>query len=194
MKPPFLRLILIAGLLATAALAILPRLMVATNDGTQIGGAFTLVDHTGRQVSEADYRGKIMLVFFGYSFCPDVCPTTLATVAQAVESLTPSEQNQLAPLFITVDPERDTVPKMADYVANFSPAIVGLTGSPEQIKAVSQAYRVYARKVEEGNGPYSVDHSAILYLMDGKGRYVTHFDPSVTSDRLVAAIRKQLGS
>ena len=192
MKRALLLASVIAALLVAGAIAIVPRLLVDNGGAPAIGGPFTLVDHTGRTVTEADYRGRLMLIFFGYTFCPDVCPTTLGTVAQAREALTPEERPQLVPIFVTIDPARDTPPRMAEYVANFFPALVGLTGSPEQVAAIARAYRVYVRKGEGSATDYSMDHSAILYLMDREGRFAGHFDPNATAPQIVAAIRRQL--
>ena len=182
----------LAALLVAGAIAIVPRLMVGNGGGPQIGGPFTLVDQTGRTVTDADYRGRMMLVFFGYTFCPDVCPTTLAVVAQAYESLTMPERAQVVPIFITIDPQRDTVARMADYVANFSPALVGLTGSPQQVETAARAYHVYVHKGDGDAADYTVDHSAVLYLMDRQGHFVGHFDPSTSADQLAGDLRRLL--
>jgi cytochrome oxidase Cu insertion factor (SCO1/SenC/PrrC family) len=144
-----------------------------------IESEFSLVDHTGKPVADEDFEGKWQLVFFGFTSCPDVCPTTLIEVSAILEELGDDAQ-QVTPLFISVDAERDTPEVMAEYVANFDPRIVGLTGSPEQIKQAAQAFRAYYAKVEQENQPdgYTMDHSAFLYLMDPEGEYATHFSPS----------------
>jgi cytochrome oxidase Cu insertion factor (SCO1/SenC/PrrC family) len=131
-----------------------------------IESEFSLVDHTGNPVADEDFAGKWQLVFFGFTACPDVCPTTLIEVSAVLEELG-DDAEQITPLFISVDPERDTPEVMAEYVANFDPRIVGLTGSPEQIKQAAQAFRAYYVKVEQKNQPdgYTMDHSAFLYLM-----------------------------
>ena len=135
-----------------------------------IGGPFTLTDGAGKTVTDADFRGKYMLVYFGYTFCPDVCPTTLNDVGQAMDKLGKLAVD-IRPVFITVDPARDTPAVVRQYAAAFSPRLVGLTGTPEQIAAVAREYRVYYAKHVTGPGPgdYTMDHSSILYLMDAKG-------------------------
>lgn len=159
-----------------------------------IGGAFQLTDHTGRKVSDADYRGRYMLIFFGYTFCPDVCPTTLSTVTSALEKLPPASAKKLVPIFVSIDPERDTVEVMKEYVNAFSPDIVGLTGTPEEVAKVAKLFKVYAAKVK-GDSPehYTVDHSAILYLMGPDGKFVAHFTHGVSPDDLAAGLKKHLG-
>lgn len=151
-----------------------------------IGGPFTLTDQTGKQVTDADYRGRFMLVYFGYTFCPDVCPLGLQTIAAALDELPAEVQDQIVPLFITVDPERDTVPVMRDYVAAFHPRLVGLTGSEAEVTAAVRAYRVYASRssAPAGDDGYLVDHSTFTYLMDRQGRYLAHFGHDTTPDEM----------
>ena len=156
-----------------------------------IGGRFSLTDQEGRTVTDADFRGKLMLIYFGYSFCPDLCPTTLSHLMQIYQRLTPAEQAQLAPIFITVDPERDTVAQLAHYVPSFSPALTGLTGSPAAIAAVTRTYHVYARKAGEG-ADYGVDHSSILYLMGKDGHFLRHFDGDAYDQTLLTGLRQAL--
>lgn len=159
-----------------------------------IGGPFTLIDHTGRTVTEADFAGRKMLIYFGYTYCPDVCPLGLATIAAAYDRLSPAEQEQVVPIFITVDPERDTVEAVADYVDLFHPALVGLTGSPEDVAAAAAAYRVYYRKAEsETATDYLVDHSSFTYLMDGENHYLTHFGHGDTAEAIAEGLHAQLG-
>jgi cytochrome oxidase Cu insertion factor (SCO1/SenC/PrrC family) len=185
-------LVPLLGLLAVLALTQLPRLMEMAPQTAAIGGPFTLTDQQGRTVHDSDFRGKLMLIYFGYTFCPDVCPTTLNRVVQAYRGLSPEQQAQIAPIFITVDPERDTVEQMAQYAPSFSPALVALTGSPEQIAAVSKSFRVYARK--SGSGPnYGVDHSSILYLMGKDGRFLRHFDGNASAEEIAAGLKQALG-
>ena len=138
-----------------------------------VGGPFTLQDGNGKQVTDRDFRGKYMLVYFGYTFCPDVCPTTLNEVADALDHLGP-KAGKLQPIFITVDPKRDTPTVVKQYAAAFSPRLIGLTGSPEQIAQVAQAYRVYFAEHRTGPGPndYTMDHSSILYLMGPDGKFI----------------------
>lgn len=141
-----------------------------------IGGPFTLTDHEGNTVTEADFKGRHTLVYFGYTFCPDVCPTELQSITEALEDLGPRADG-VTPVFITVDPERDTVPVMADYAGNFHPRLRALTGTMEQIRAATRAYRVYFKKAEtaEDDEYYLVDHTSLVYLMGPDGDYVTHF-------------------
>jgi protein SCO1/2 len=136
-----------------------------------VGGPFSLVDQHAKPVTEETYRGRLMLVYFGYTYCPDVCPTTLARIGQALDQLSPEERKQIAPVFITIDPARDTPAQLAQYVPNFHPDLIGLTGSAEEIGKVEKEYRVYAKRVDEPNGTYSMDHSSILYVMGKNGKF-----------------------
>lgn len=157
-----------------------------------IGGPFSLVNGQGERVTEKDFAGKPMLVFFGFTHCPDVCPAGLQVIAAALDKLG-DEAGGLTPIFITVDPERDTPEVTGKYVASFHPAIVGLSGAPEDVAAAIKNYRVYAKKVE-GSAPdqYNMDHSAFLYLMDSNGEYQRHFSHSVDADALAAELAKAL--
>lgn len=151
-----------------------------------IGGPFTLTDQTGRTVTDADYRGKFLLIYFGYTYCPDVCPTELGTMARALDLLG-QQGEKVQPLFISVDPERDTVAHLKEYVALFHPRLVGLTGTPEQVKAAARAYRVYyAKAPQEGAKPdeYLMDHSSFLYLMGPDGRFLGVYPAGTTADRV----------
>ena len=158
----------------------------------RVGGPFTLVDHTGRTRSDADFRGKFLLVYFGYTFCPDVCPTDLQQIGLAVDKLgTAGAAAQ--PLFISVDPERDTTAVLAQYVALFHPRLIGLTGTPEQIQAAASAYKVYyARYKPPEGGDYVIDHTGFIYLMDGTGAFRGFFPPGTSADRMVEIIRPLL--
>lgn len=168
--------------LAVVALATLGRVYLTGNhDGSSgsvsIGGPFTLTDHAGREVTDETYRGQYMLIYFGYTFCPDVCPTSLSTMALALDALSEEELGKVQPIFISVDPERDTIEALADYVPNFHDKMIGMTGTPEQVKAVARAYKAYYAKTNEddGDGNYLVDHSSITYLMGPDGKYAAHF-------------------
>src|SRR5579863_2426668 len=156
-----------------------------------VGGPFTLEDGNGKQVTDRDYRGKYMLVYFGYTFCPDVCPTTLNEVADALDHLG-GKANDLQPVFITVDPKRDTPAVVKQYTAAFSPKLIGLTGTPEQIAAVAQAYRVYYAEHRTGPGPndYSMDHSSILYLMGPDGKFIAPVRADESGKDMAAEISK----
>lgn len=156
-----------------------------------VGGPFELTDQDGKRVSDTQFRGKLMLVFFGYIFCPDVCPTTLLDVGQALEKLG-KDAGQVQPIFITIDPERDTPAAMKDFLGNFDPRVIGLTGTPSEIQAAAKAYRVYYAKAAGKERDYLMDHSVFIYLMDRDGKYVTHFTNKQRADEIAAAIRKFL--
>jgi protein SCO1 len=137
-----------------------------------IGGSFALIDGSGGTVTDRSFPGKWELIYFGYTYCPDACPTTLNTIAETLTALGPLAE-RVQPLFITVDPERDTPQVMADYVRNFDPRIVGLTGSPEAIAAVAAEYKVYyaVHKTGDGADDYLMDHSGFVYLMNPEGKF-----------------------
>lgn len=158
-----------------------------------IGGSFSLIDQNGQRRTDADFRGRLMLVNFGYTNCPDICPLGLALMADTLERLGP-DAGKLQPIFITVDPARDTVAALKDYIAHFSDHIVGLTGSKEEIAAAAKAYRVYYKvHGDPAKDPnYPVDHSGFLYLMDREGKFVTHFMHDTPVDRVVEGVRKAL--
>jgi protein SCO1/2 len=140
-----------------------------------VGGPFSLVGTDGKTVTDRDFRGRYMLVFFGFTHCPDICPAELQVIAEALDKLG-DKATGVVPIFITLDPERDTPQAMAEYVKSFGPNFVGLTGSPEEIAAAASAYRVAYAKIEnnESSRDYTIDHSALVYLMDREGRYLTH--------------------
>jgi len=163
---------------------------VITGQAT-IGGPFHLTDQTGKSVSDADFRGRYMLVYFGYSFCPDVCPTTLGVMAQALEKLGP-DSARIVPIFITVDPARDTPQVLADYMKAFGPGFVGLTGSDAQIKAAEKEYRVYAAKRPLETGNYGMDHSSVIYLMGPTGKMVSFYDEAISPDDLAKDLKKKI--
>ena len=158
-----------------------------------IGGPFTLTDQDGKRVTEQTYRGKYMLVMFGYTTCPDVCPSELQTMANAMDVLG-TKADQVNPIFITVDPERDTVERVAEYVKNFHASLVGLTGSPEEIKQAARAYRAYYAKSDASGSAagYLMDHSAFIYLINPQGEYVTHFTYGTAPEKIAAAIEKAM--
>ncbi|MHC8507906.1 MAG: SCO family protein [Rhodospirillales bacterium] len=159
-----------------------------------IGGPFTLTDQTGRKVTEADFRGRFMLIYFGYTYCPDICPTALNDMADAV-NLLGAEQDKVTPVFITVDPARDTVAHLKDYVAYFHPRMAGLTGTPEQTAAAARAYKIYFRlndAPEDDPDGYLVDHSSIMYLMGPGGEYAAHFPHGSTPENIAQGIRERL--
>lgn len=154
-----------------------------------IGGDFSLIGPQHQIVTNADFKGRALIVYFGYTFCPDVCPTSLINVADAIDLLSPAEQNKVAAIFITVDPERDTPEVLAGYTPHFHPKIIGLTGAPEDIAAVARAYHVFYARVEgQGAAEYLMDHSTAIYLMGPDGRFLRAFehtvDPAVLADAL----------
>jgi len=158
-----------------------------------IGGPFTLVDQNGRTVSNETLRGKPTLIYFGYTFCPDVCPTSLLLMETAIEKLGPDAAKKVNLVFITIDPERDTQKLIKDYVGNFGPAFIGLTGTPDQVAAAARAYRVYFQKVPGKDGaPYLMDHSSIVYLLDRNGRFVTHFTHEAKAEAIAAGVERLL--
>jgi len=171
------------------------RAQQGADDRPLIGGSFELVDQNGRKFTEKDLRGKFSLIYFGYTFCPDVCPTELQTMTEALERLGPLAK-KIRPVMISVDPERDTPEVLKEYLSNFYPGFVGLTGTPAQVKQAAEAFRVFYRKVkgvEGGAGDeYLMDHSSIVYLMDPEGRYLTHFAYGMPPDRMAEGIRKAI--
>jgi protein SCO1 len=177
------------AIIATIMMA-LSGVAVAGDQSPGMGGPFALIDQNGRHVTDADFRGKLMLIYFGYTYCPDACPTTLFAIGQAMVRLTPDERKRVAPIFITVDPERDTQKVLADYVANFSPDLVGLTGPPEAVQAVEREYHVYAKKRLEDDGSYSVDRSSIIYLIDGVGKFRAILTADSTDAQIADGLRK----
>ena len=158
-----------------------------------VGGPFELTDHSGRLRTERDFRGQLMLVYFGFTYCPDICPTDLQAIGQALDKLG-RDGERVQPLFVTVDPERDTAQHLADYVPLFHPRLIGLTGSLDAVRRAADAYKVYFAKVPVGkeSGDYTVDHTAFIYLMDRDGNYLGFFPPGTTADRLVEIIRPRL--
>lgn len=155
-----------------------------------VGGPFSLTDHTGRRLTEKDFLGRHMLVFFGYTYCPDICPTELQVMTAAIEELGPAGEN-IQPVFVTIDPERDTPQVLASYVENFGSRLIGLTGTPEDIAAVARAYRVYYAKAPGGDAAaYLMDHSSTIILMGPDGRFVRHFTYTTDAAALAAALKE----
>jgi protein SCO1 len=182
------------GLLAIGGTSYVMRLDQKAEEiaSVPIGGRFELVDQNGRVVTERDFAGWLMLIYFGYTFCPDVCPTSLQTMSVALEELG-EDAEDVAFVFVTLDPQRDTVAQMKDYVGLFEPGPVGLTGAAEQVEAAAKGYRVYYRLHDEGGEQdYLVDHSSFVYLMDREGRYLAHFGHAATPEQMVEEIRQAL--
>jgi protein SCO1/2 len=154
-----------------------------------VGGPFNLVDHTGQRRTEKDYLGKPMLVFFGFTHCPDVCPSGLQVISAALDKLGPRAKG-ITPLFITLDPARDTPEKLAAYIKSFHSQLVGLTGSEPEAAAAAKAYRVYFKKVADAQsaGGYTLDHSSIFYVMDRKGEFHSHAPHTTSVEKLATLI------
>src|SRR5580692_4472789 len=156
-----------------------------------VGGPFTLTDQNGRTRSDSDFRGKLMIVYFGYTFCPDVCPADLMAITQALDALGPAADG-VQPVFITVDPERDTK-VLGEYIAAFHHSFVGLTGSPEEIRKVANSYKAFYAKVPDPrSGDYSIDHTGVIYLMGRDGEYLGFMPPQTDPARLTEILRKYL--
>lgn len=181
------------GLVALGVAAVL----TLTPQGRQVaasdvGGAFTLVDHEGRTVTEATFAGEPHLVFFGFTHCPDVCPTKLFEMAQLLDAVHARTGRDIRALFVTVDPERDTPEVMRSYVSSFDDRIIGLTGTPEQVAAMVSTYRAFARRVPLDDGDYTMEHTAIVYIMDDRGRFVAGLNtaqaPEDAASELLARI------
>ena len=157
-----------------------------------IGGPFELVNQDGKTVTEADFKGKLLLIYFGYTYCPDACPTALGVMAAALGKLDVAGE-RVTPILVSIDPARDTPEALKDYVAAFHPRLVGLTGSEEQVAKAAKAYRAFYQKQPGSTGDgYLMDHSTLIYLMDAEGRFLTYFGPQATPDEVAEAIRRYL--
>jgi protein SCO1/2 len=157
----------------------------------QVGGHFALSTPDGRRVTDESFRGKWMLVYFGYTSCPDVCPTTLSSMAQALQKLGPLA-DKVQPLFITVDPERDTPKIVGEYVKDFDPRFVGLVGSPQEIAAAAHDFHVYYVVRQLGNNEYVIDHSSFIYVLDPNGTFVRLLTGDLPGHQLADALRQLL--
>jgi cytochrome oxidase Cu insertion factor (SCO1/SenC/PrrC family) len=157
-----------------------------------VGGPFELTDHLGNKRTDADFRGKLLVVYFGYTYCPDVCPTDLMQIGLAVDELG-AAGGEVQPLFISVDPERDTVSMLAGYVALLHPRLIGLTGTAAQVRAVADEYKAYYAKYSPpGGGEYLIDHTGFSYLMGRSGEYLGFFPPGTSADRMAEIIGRHL--
>ena len=186
-------LVLAAIIAGTAALSLLrPGRGPLSSGVALVGGPFELVSQKGERVSDADFRGRYMLVTFGYTYCPDVCPTELQVISSALDEMG-EKAKDIQPIFITIDPERDTVAALAQYMSSFHPRYIGLTGSPEAIAKAAKAYRVYYAKSENKSGrDYLMDHSSIIYLMDKQGTFLKHFGYQTDARGLAKAIEEAI--
>ena len=170
-----------------------PKPAVTVTGQAAIGGPFTLEDTKGNVITEKVLDGHYTLIYFGYTFCPDICPLALQYVTQSIQMAGPVA-DEVLPLFITIDPERDTKDVIASYLGHFHPRMIGLTGTPEQIRAAESAYRVYASKSpgSEGKTDYMMDHTGYIYLMNREGHYVAHFPKDATAQDIAARLRREL--
>ena len=156
-----------------------------------VGGPFQLTDQNGRTVTDRDLRGHPFLVFFGFTHCPDVCPTTLFELSEVLGKLG-ADAERVRALFVTIDPERDSPAQIKDYLSSFDPHLIGLTGDQAAIDAVAKAYRVYVKKVPLEHGDYTMDHTALVYLMDKEGRFVAPFKLNRSAGDAAADLRRYL--
>lgn len=157
-----------------------------------IGGPFNLVNHDGKRVTEKDFKGKWTLVYFGFTHCPDICPDELLKLAAAIDKIKEKAGIDIVPVFISVDPERDTIEQVREYVKEFHPKLVGLTGTPDEIKKVARAYRVYYMKTAEEDSDYLVDHSIVMYLMDPNMEFVKFFGKNNDVNSLTDGVIKEI--
>ncbi len=166
---------------------------VRTTGEALVGGPFTMVDQDGRTVTEDDFKGQVTVLYFGFTFCPDVCPTQLLALSSALDRLG-KKADSIVPVFVSVDPERDTPRVLKDYVSNFHPSMVGLTGSPEQVAAMADAFYVTYYKVKNADtaAEYLMDHTSIVYVMGRDGKYLTHFTHSTTPEEMADTLKQFL--
>ncbi len=174
-----------------------PQEIQLSQSRVDVGGDFSLIDAQGKPRTQADFAGRYMLIYFGFSFCPDVCPMALDIMGAALDELSasaPEKAAKLQPVFISIDPQRDTPEALAEYLTYFHSSIIGLTGSPAQIDQTVKAYRVYAAKVPTEAGQpadsYMMDHSSFFYLMDGNNQFIAHFDHATPAEKIAAALGK----
>jgi len=198
MRPGTTRLLLVVSAFVAGVVLCFGVILLVTGRGghisaqttAAIGGPFQLSDQDGKTVTDRDFKGHPFLVFFGFTNCPDVCPTTLFEISEVLRALGP-DADKINALFVTVDPERDTPEQIKDYLSSFDPHLRGLTGDPAAINEMTRAYRVYAKKVPQGDS-YTMDHTAIVYLMDKDGRFIAPFNLKRGSDEAAADLRKYL--
>jgi protein SCO1 len=199
MAPRHVRLMLVlgaflAGLVLCGAVILLVSSQFSSQGGPQvaaIGGPFRLINQDGQTVTDQDYKGRPFLVFFGFTHCPEICPTTLFEVSEIIRKLG-ADGDRLRAIFITIDPERDTPAALKEYLSSFDRRLSALTGDADAIAAVAKSYRAFYRKVPLEQGGYTMDHTAIVYLMDKQGRFVAPFSLKRTTETSVAELRKHL--
>ncbi|HEY4471124.1 MAG TPA: SCO family protein [Stellaceae bacterium] len=182
-------LVIAAGVLLALALRETPRGAAGTALASAIGGPFELIDQNGKPFSDADLKGKWHLIFFGYTHCPDACPTALNEMSLALDRLG-MKRDEVGVVFITVDPERDTPEALKSYVQSFDAPIVALTGSPEAVAQAAKAYRVFYARHPRADGDYDMDHSAVIYVMNPEGRFTATFTPDSSADAIVQRLQK----
>ncbi|MEI9996045.1 MAG: SCO family protein [Rhizomicrobium sp.] len=188
--PAVLAVALVLGFFVWRTGDALPGFVTASGTAA-VGGPFTLVDQDGRRRASASFAGRYMLIYFGYSYCPDVCPTTLSLMGDALSKVGP-KAGRIVPIFITIDPERDTPRQLKTYMRAFGPQFVGLTGDLAAIRTVAAAYRVYFRKQPLAQGGYGMDHSNVIYLMGPDGKFLAYWDDTaIGPDALAAALREK---
>ena len=193
-----LRVLLIVAAFGAGLASVLGILLVVSGRvappatmASAVGGPFSLVDQNGKSFTEQQLKGHPSLVFFGFTHCPDVCPTALFEMSEILRALGP-DAGKVSALFVTVDPERDTPAQMKDYLSSFDPHLTALTGSPEAVAQMLKAYRVYSRKVPTENGDYTMDHTALVYLMDKQGNFVSPFNIKRRPEDAAADLRRYL--
>jgi len=190
--PYLVALAMIAGGIISSEGDRIARLGRTVESGTAaIGGPFTLTDQYGKTRTPGDFRGRFMLIYFGYSFCPDVCPTTLAEMGSAIDRLG-AKKSRVIPIFISIDPERDTPNVLKDYLKSFGPNFVGLTGDLRSVRQAARAYHVYIRKRPLPGGNYSMDHSGVIYLMAPDGSFSTYYEEELGPDKMAEDLRRRI--
>jgi protein SCO1 len=193
------RLLLLASAFLAGLLSVALVILIVAGRGSaplataasSIGGPFSLIDQEGRPVSDQDLKGAPYLLFFGFTHCPDICPTTLFEISEVLGKV-PADAGRVAAIFATVDPERDTPGKMKDYLASFDPRLRGITGDAAAVAAFQKAFRVYAKKVPLADGDYSMDHTALVYLMNKDGQFVAPFNLKRTPEEAAADLRRYM--
>jgi protein SCO1/2 len=172
-----------------------PQNIVANTAEAQIVGTeFSLLDHTGKRVTEKDYKGKYLLIYFGYTNCPEICPINLASISDAMDKFG-SLADEIIPLFVTIDPKRDSVEQIAEYIPMFSDRIIGLTGTPEELDQMAAGYRVFYEAYinkERGEGFVDFNHSSLTFLVGRDGKYITHFPDGVEAETIVSTTKRMI--
>ncbi len=195
MNPRTARLLLVASAFIAGLVLCSALVFIFTGRGpalsSAVGGPFRLVDQNARPVSDQDLKGRPFLVFFGFTHCPDICPTTLFDVSEVMRALG-KDADRTGALFVTVDPERDTPAAIKDYLSSFDPHLTGVTGDPAAVADMAKAYRVYFKKIPLDKGGYTMDHTAIVYLMDREGHFVAPFNLKRKPEEAAAELRRYL--